>query len=128
MKMHGVILHTALVQWIHSVFQEGLVLTEDVARFMETAFGTQDIEGVLRNAQDSDTGPLLELLCSPDLELRIRFEAHWGGHSFTTGDQIAIISQLCRTPLNTVVKSTTGASLVAIDIPSFQSAVPRRKF
>jgi hypothetical protein len=33
MKLHGRILHTALVQWIRSVFQKGLVLTEDGVRF-----------------------------------------------------------------------------------------------
>ena len=110
--MHGPILHTALVRWIRSVFQEGLVLTADVIQFMESVFGTQDIEAVLKEAHDCESGSLLELLCFPDRELRLRFERRWGGHAFTTGDQRTIISQLCRTPLHAVVKSTSGAALV----------------
>jgi hypothetical protein len=119
MEMHGPILHTALVRWIRSVFQEGLVLTADVIQFMESVFGTQDIEAVLKEAHDCESGSLLELLCFPDRELRLRFERRWGGHGFTTGDQRTIISQLCRTPLHAVVKSTSGAALVPVEIPSF---------
>lgn len=117
--MHGRILHTALVQWIRSVFQEGLVLTEDVARYMDSAFGTQDVEAVLSNAPDSETGPLLELLCFPDRELQLRFESRWGGCAFTADDRRAVIAQLGRTPQSTVIRSTSGALLGSIEIPPF---------
>lgn len=117
--MHGRILHTALVQWIRAAIQEGLVLTEDVTRYMESAFGTQDVGDVLANAPDSETGPLLELLCFPDRELQLRFESRWGDNAFTADDQRAIIAQSGRTPLSTVIRSTSGALLGAIDIPPF---------
>jgi hypothetical protein len=119
MKMHGQVLHTALVQWICSVFREGLVLTEDVARYMDSAFGTRDIAAVLESAPDSETGPLLELLCFPDRELQQRFESRWGGNVFTADDQRAIIAQLGRKPLPVVIRSTSGTLLGSIDIPPF---------
>jgi hypothetical protein len=127
MKLNGRLLHTAFIQWIRSEFQKGLVLTADVRRFMESAFGTLDIEAVLKTAHDSETGPLLELLCFPDRGLRLRFESHWGDRTFTMGDQSAVIALLSGSPLNTVVKSTSGASLVSIEIPPFvlEAAVRR---
>jgi hypothetical protein len=129
MKMHGRNLRTAMAQWIRSVFQEGLVLTEDVARYMDSAFGTQDIEAVLASATDSETGPLLELLSFPDRELQMRFESRWEGIAFTADDQRAIIAQLGRTPLPTAIRSTSGAVLGSIDIPPFvlETVVQRLK-
>jgi hypothetical protein len=127
MQKHGATLHTALVQWIRSVFQEGLVLTEDVTRFMESAFGTQDIVEVLQSTHDSETGPLLELLCFPDRELQIRFESRWGNYTFTADDHRAVTWKLCRPPLETVVKSLSGTVLGSIVLPAgvLESAVRR---
>lgn len=127
MKMHGRILHTALAQWLRSVFQEGLVLSEDVARYMDSAFGTQDIGAVLANAPDCESGPLLELLCFPDRQLQLRFESRWGDHAFTAEDQRAVIAQLGREPLPAAVRSTSGTLLGSIEIPLFvlESVVQR---
>jgi hypothetical protein len=119
MKMHGVILQTALVQWIRSVFQQGLVLNDDVIRFAESTFGTQDMMAVLEEAPDCETGPLLELLCYPDRELQIRFENRWGDYPFSEDDRSAITAQLCRAPLKTIIKSTSGTPLGPIVIPAF---------
>jgi len=119
MKMHSRNLPTALVQWIRSVFREGLVLTEDVARYMESAFGTQDVGDVLANTPDSDSGPLLELLCFPDRKLQLRYESRWGGNTFTAGDQRAIIVELSRAPLPAAVRSISGELLGTIEIPPF---------
>jgi hypothetical protein len=127
MKMHGAILHTALVQWIRSVYQEGLILTDDGVRFMESTFGTQDLTAVLEEAHDSETGPLLELLCFPDRELQTRFESRWGDCTFTEDDRSAITSELCRPPLETAVKSPSGTALGSIVIPpGVLEAVVRR--
>lgn len=127
MGMHGRNLHTDLVQWIRAAFQEGLVLTADVARYMESAFGTQNVGDVLANVPDSESGPLLELLCFPDRELQLRFESRWGDNAFTADDQRAIIAKLGRTPLSTVIRSTSGALLGAIEIPPFvlETAIQR---
>lgn len=119
MKIHGRNLRTALVQWIRSVFQKGLVLSGDVAHYMDSTFGTQDIEAILANAPDSETGPLLELLCYPDRELQLHFESCWGSNTFTADDQRAIIARLGRAPLPTVIRSTSGDLLGSIDIPPF---------
>ncbi len=72
MKTQAPIQRTDLVPWIRSVFREGLVLTDDVARYMDSTFATQDLGAVLTNAAGSETGPLLELLCFPDRELQTR--------------------------------------------------------
>jgi len=127
MKMSGRNLNTHLVQWIRSVFREGLVLTEDVARYMDSTFGTQDVGAVLANVAGSETGPLLELLCFPDRELQLRYETRWGGNAFTADDQRAIMSQLGRTPITTVIRSASGALLGSIEIPPFvlESVVQR---
>jgi hypothetical protein len=119
MKTHGPSPPKALAQWIRSVFQEGLVLTEDVVRYMDSAFGTQNIAAVLANAPDSESGPLLELLCFPDRELQLRFESEWGGNTFTADDQCAIIAELGRAPLPVAIRSTSGALLGSIEIPHF---------
>ena len=119
MKMHGPPLHTALVQWIRSVLREGLALTEDVTRYMDSAFGTHDVEAVLASAPDSETGPLVELLCFPDREMQHRFESRWGDEAFTAEDQRAIITQISRTPISTVIRSASGVLLGSVEIPAF---------
>jgi hypothetical protein len=119
MKMHSRHQPTALVQWIRSVFREGLVLTEEVARYMDSAFGTQDVGDVLANTPDSESGPLLELLCFPDRKLQLRYESRWGGNAFTADDQRAVIAELGRAPLPTAILSTSGDLLGTIEIPPF---------
>jgi hypothetical protein len=109
----------ALVHWIRSVLQEGLVLTEEVARYMDSAFGTQDVDAVLATAPDWEVIPLLELLCFPDRELQLRFECRWEGHVFTADDQRAVIAQLGRTPLSAVIRSMSGNVLGSAEIPPF---------
>ena len=117
--MHSRNLPAALVQWIRSVFRKGLVLTEDVARYMDSVFGTQDVRDVLANAPDSESGPLLELLCFPDRKFQLRYESRWGGTAFTADDQRAVIAALGRAPLPTAIRSTDGDLLGAIEIPPF---------
>jgi hypothetical protein len=129
MKTHSPSPPEALAQWIRSIFREGLILDANVVRYMESAFGTRDIQAVLRDAPDSDTGPLLELLCFPDRDLRLRFEARWGDNAFTADDRRAVIAQLGRSPLSAEVRSTSGKLLGSIDIPPFvlETVVARLK-
>ena len=119
MEIHNRNLPAALVQWIRSIFQEGLVLTEDVDRYMDSAFGTQDVGDILANTPDSESGPLLELLCFPDRKLQLRYESRWGGNAFTPDDQRVIIAALGCAPLSTAVRSTSGDLLGTIEIPPF---------
>jgi hypothetical protein len=112
-------LPTALTQWILEVFQEGLSLTQDVARFMESAFGTRDLGAVLSQTRDSEIDSLLELLCYPDTDLQIQFESRWGHYTFTADDLSAVVTLLGETALRARILSPAGTLLALIDIPPF---------
>jgi hypothetical protein len=112
-------LPTALTQWIREIFQGGLVLTDEVARFMESAFGTRDIGEVLSESRDSEIDSLLELLCFPDREIQIRFESRWGHCSVSADDLTAVVTRLGGTPLRTRIFSPAGTLLAAVDMPPF---------
>jgi len=109
----------ALTQWIQEVFRQGLVLTDDVAHFMESAFGTRDIDTVLSENRDSEIDSLLELLCYPDKDLQIRFESRWGHSTFTDDDLAAVVSLLGETALRTRIISPAGTLLAFVDMPPF---------
>jgi len=117
--MNDLALPTALTQWIRGVFRKGLFLTDDIARFMESAFGTQDLSAVLAQTQDSEIDSLLELLCYPDTDLQIQFESRWGQYPFTTNDLTAVVTLLGETGLRTRILSHAGTLLAFIDMPPF---------
>ena len=112
-------LQTALVSWIHEIFREGIVLDDDVARFMNATFGTQDITAVLSETRDGEIDSLLELLCYPDKALQIRFESRWGRSVFEESDLAAVVRKLGAAPLRTDILSPEGTCLTTIDIPPF---------
>ena len=122
-------LQTDLTQWIRGVFRQGLVLSEDVARFMESAFGTRDLSAVLSESHDSEIDSLLELLCFPDLQLQARFESRWGRHAFTDDDLAAVLELMGAGPLRTAIMSPAGDRLAFVDMPPFalQAFVQRLK-
>lgn len=111
---------TALIGWIRKVFQEGLVLTADIARYMDSAFGTQDLDAVLSDEdRDSEADSLLELLCFPDRALQMQFESRWGHRTFTARDLAVIELQLDKTILRARILSTSGTLLASVDMPPF---------
>ena len=117
--MRNTPLQTALVEWIDGIFQEGIVLTEAVTRFMEATFGCRDVAGVLASENDSELDSFIDLLCYPDFDTQIRYESVWGNHNFDMDDQNEVIRQLCTEPRQTDIVSASGTILCAIMIPSF---------
>ncbi len=112
-------LQTALIQWIQRVFQEGLVLSEDVGRFMEATFGTRDLDAVLSETSDSEIDSLLELLCYPDRQLQARFESRWGHIAFTADDLAAVVTLPGAKALRANIVSPTGTLLASMVVPPF---------
>lgn len=117
--MNDQALQTALIQWIQGVFQEGLVLSDDVVHFMEATFGTRELDAVLSETGDSEIDSLLELLCYPDRQLQLRFESRWGHFAFTANDLAAVVNLLGATALRTRIISPAGTLLATVDMPSF---------
>ncbi len=118
--MNADALSTALVEWVRETFKQGLVLTADIARYMESVFGTRDLDAVLSDeTRDSEIDSLLELLCFPDRPLQLRFESRWGHCTFKAQDLAAIESRLSREMLGTRILSPTGILLATVDMPPF---------
>jgi hypothetical protein len=111
--------HIALAKGIDDIFNEGLVLTEEVTRYLEATFGTADIAAVLAGPPDSEIDSLLELLCYPDWKVQVRIEALLRQQPFTAEQYQAVVRHLCAQPLRTRIVASSGTPLCTIDIPAF---------
>jgi hypothetical protein len=112
-------LQNTLAGWISRQLRRGIVLTDAVARFMESTFGCDDPAHILSQTDDSEADSLLELLCYPDTKVQISFESRWGERSWTLEDLAAVIGILCAAPLQAPVTSPSGQPLETIALPPF---------
>lgn len=107
----------ALAEWISSVFNDGIILTDDLVRFLEATFGSQDIVEILAGDHDSEMDSFLELLCYPDFNTQLQYETLWGDRRFGSDDLAVIVTHLV--PQQATITTPSGDWLGAIEVPAF---------
>ena len=110
---------TALAEWLQEIWREGLVLTDEVARFMDATFGSDDLATVLAESDDGEIDSLIELLCYPGKNIQIRYETRWGDQCFNPDDLSAVVAELSAADLKATVLSPSGSHLCSIELPTF---------
>lgn len=87
---------------IRALMDDGLVLTEDVRRFMEGTFGAADVETlqtVLADPDNSERDSLLDLLFFPDQSLQAAIEPLLEAQPLSTADVGRLAQRFKATPL-----------------------------
>ena len=120
--------HTELAQWLAALLRSGILVSEPVSAYLESTFGTADLDAVLANEADGEIDSLLELIFFPDMETQVRFEDRWGDVPFSEDDIDKTLRHLCAVPFDVpLINSPPNSLPLVIQAPDFAlSAFVRR--
>ena len=107
---------------IRAFMDDGLVLTEDVCRFMETTFGAADVEtlqAVLADADSSEGESLLDLIFFPDQDLQVAIEPLLTEHRLGEADIAALAARLKRKPVLARLRIAGAERVIPVAMPAF---------
>ena len=112
-------LQEALGQWLRRQLEEGIGVTEEVLDYLESTFGTRDLEAVLADDDSGEVDSLLELLFYPDISFQMAFEAKWGQKTISENDTDAVADTLCAVPPTARLRPPYTGTTLSLQVPDF---------
>ena len=107
---------------IRAFMAEGMVLSEEVQRFMETTFGDADgqtLQDVLVDPDSSEQESLLDLIFFPDTDLQVAIEPLLATHNLSEADIRQLAERLKRVPAAARLRVPGEARRIALEMPAF---------
>ncbi len=108
-----------LAQEIRAIFQDGLTISPQVLRYINSTFSNPEIselEALLNDESDCERDPLLELIFFPDDAARIRLEPLFEKENFLKDDAQAVSNLLYSEHIRVALRFPDGNALV-INLP-----------
>ncbi|OQX24280.1 MAG: hypothetical protein BWK80_21645 [Desulfobacteraceae bacterium IS3] len=104
-----------LAQEIKAIFQDGLIISPEVLRYINSTFSNPEIselEALLNDESDCEREPLLELIFFPDAPARIRLEPLLERGTFLKDDAQAVSNLLYSEHIRVALRFPDGNALV----------------
>jgi hypothetical protein len=99
---------TDLADWVRCTMQGAIHLDAVLQSYLESTFGSAEPDALLADPHTSEAASFLELLFSPDLDVRQDYESRWGHLRFAREDLRALLEGLERPPVVATIYAHAG--------------------
>jgi hypothetical protein len=104
--------------WIRQRLQSPIYIDEATLDFLEAGFGVRDPAG-LPELEGSEAASIMELLFYPDQQDRLAFEERWGGQLFSPMQADALVAEVVRRPVSTLIRMNPAAAMMSLQVPEY---------
>ncbi|MCP4748968.1 MAG: hypothetical protein GY874_22980 [Desulfobacteraceae bacterium] len=112
-----------LALWVSRTIETGINAGHDVLHYLETTFGSANLEHVLSTGSDGETESLIDLIFFPDKSIQAAYEQTWGKFVFSIPEQQQVIDHVNAGKLvATVSMPKHSGSPVSLKVPDFAIA------
>lgn len=109
---------TDLAVWVRRTLQGGIHLDAALQSYLESTFGRAEPDALLADPYTSEAASFLELLFSPDLDVRQDYESQWGHLCFAQEDLRALLEGLDRPPVMVSIHTAHGSEPLRLVVPT----------